>query len=270
MIVRYLNAKLACKCRLAPRDPLPMTTPVTPLGLKRDTLSSQVTRHVLDRIAHEALKSGDLAPSEVQLCQDLKVSRGTVREAYRSLAALGFLEIESGKWRVRGLNSAVLTQVIGFGLRTANITAPQVLQLRRAIEIQAAQLAAQFGTEHQFEVLKSCVAAMSAARGDHSKLIAADVTFHSTLAEATQNPLFALMIQGLRASLEESMEAGLQGMSSREGISSVPTIHEALVERICARDQEGAAKAMAHHFDVPVTAILEAGLSARKGRLRVG
>jgi GntR family transcriptional regulator, transcriptional repressor for pyruvate dehydrogenase complex len=241
-----------------------------PVVLKRDSLSSQVTRHLLDLIAHQGLKPGDLAPSEVQLCQDLKVSRGTVREAYRSLAALGFVEIESGKWHVRGLNPSVLTQVIGFGLRTANITAPQVLQLRRAIEIQAVQLAAQFGTERQFEVLKDCVAAMSAALGDHKKLIAADVAFHSTLAEATHNPLFALLIQGLRESLEDSMGTGLRSMSSREGIASVPAIHQSIVQRICARDQEGSAKAMAHHFDVPVTAILEAGLGARKGRLRVG
>lgn len=247
-----------------------MNTPGSPVALKRDTLSTQVTRHLLDRIAHEALKAGDLAPSEIQICQDLKVSRGTVREAYRSLAALGFLQIEGGKWRVCGLNSSVLTQVIGFGLRTSNITAPQVLQLRAAIEVQAVQLAAQFGTAQQFKVLKACVATMAAARGDHGKIIAADVAFHSTLAEATQNPLFALMIQGLRASLEDSMEAGLRSMGSRQGISSVPPIHEAIVERICARDREGAAKAMAHHFDVPVTAILEAGLGVRKGRTRVG
>lgn len=242
-----------------------MPISITPLRLKKDTLSSQVTRHLLDRIAREGLKPGDLAPSEVQLCQELGVSRGTVREAYRSLAALGFLEIEGGKWRVQGLNSVVLTQFVGFGLRTANITAAQVLQLRRAIEIEAVQLAAQFGTDGQLQVLKGCVATMSAAHGDHKKIVAADVTFHSTLAEATQNPLFALMIHGLRASLRESMEVGLRSMSSREGISSVPTIHQAIVDAICARDGQGAARAMAYHFDVPVAAIMEAGMTARKG-----
>src|SRR5262249_54731106 len=160
-----------------------------------DTLSSQLIRYLLDRIAREGLKAGDPAPSEVQVCQDLKVSRGTVREAYRSLAALGILEIESGKRpRVRGPDASVLTQIIGFALRTAHVSAAQVVQLRRAVEIEAARLAAEHGTEAQFDRLRECVAEMNDAGTDHERIIAADIALHVTLAEATQNPLFTLMI----------------------------------------------------------------------------
>src|SRR6187455_2402230 len=84
-------------------------------NLMRPTLSAQVARHLLDLIAREGLKPGDTAPSEVQICRDLEVSRGSVREAYRTLAALGILEIESGRRpRLQSMNAAVLAQVFGY------------------------------------------------------------------------------------------------------------------------------------------------------------
>src|SRR5882672_280468 len=141
-----------------------MTPAVVALLPKKNTLSSQVARYLLDFIAREQLKEGDLAPSEVQICRDLNISRGIVREAYRTLATLGIIEIESGKWpRVQGLNSSVLTQIIGFALRTAHVSALQVLQLRRAMEIEAARLAALHGAQAQFNRLRECIADMQQA-----------------------------------------------------------------------------------------------------------
>ena len=54
------------------------------------TLSSQVKNHILNLIAEQKLTPGMPVPSEIQLIQKLGVSRGIVREAYRSLAARGF------------------------------------------------------------------------------------------------------------------------------------------------------------------------------------
>jgi len=234
-----------------------MNGAVVPLGVRKDTLSSQLIRYLLDRIAREGLKTGDLAPSEGQVCQDLKVSRGTVREAYRSLAALGILEIESGKRpRVGGLDASALTQIIAFALRTARVSAAQVVQLRRAVEIDAARQAAQSGTEAQFDRLRECVVAMNESGTDHERIIAADVDLHVALAEATQNPLFALMIKGLRGPLEDSMAEGLKGQRTYGELLEVHKAHKALVQRICARDCDGAAQAMARHFDISVAGIM--------------
>jgi len=248
-----------------------MNSTVVQLSVRKDTLSSQLVRYLLDRIAREGLKAGDPAPSELQVCQDLKVSRGTVREAYRSLAALGILEIESGKRpRVRGPDASVLTQIIGFALSTAHVNAAQVVQLRRAVEIEAARLAALHGTEAQFDRLRECVAEMNEAGADHERIIAADVALHVALAEATQNPLFTLMIKGLRGPLEDSMAEGLRGQRTREDLFEVHKAHKALVQRICARDGEGAAKAMARHFDISVVGILSGQFdkksTAKRGR----
>ena len=65
--------------------------------LSRDTLSSQVARYVREHVRAYNLKPGDLLPSELQISRELEVSRGIVREAFRSLAAAGVIEIASGK-----------------------------------------------------------------------------------------------------------------------------------------------------------------------------
>ncbi len=235
-------------------------TSVTPL--KRDTLSSQVSRYLLERISAEGLKPGDPVLSEVQLGRELNVSRGVVREAYRSLAALGILAIESGKTpRVQALKSSVLAQIVGSALRIAQVSAPQVLQLRRALEIETARLAAEQGTAEHFKRLRQCVADMQRAGADHGRLVAADVELHTTLAEATGNPLFVLMLAGLRGPLEDSMALGLKSRRTRAEVLQVPEVHKVIVQRVCAQDGDGAAKAMAHHFDLSVAAILDAGVA---------
>lgn len=224
------------------------------LVVKKDPLTSQLIRYLLDRIANEGLKVGDPAPSEVQVSKDLDVSRGTVREAYRSLAALGILEIEGGKRpRVGGLDSFPLTQTLGFALRMAHVNASQVVQLRRVVEVEAARLAAQHGTGEQFDRLRELVDELAAAGTDHAGIIRADVAIHGTLAEATGNPLFVLVIEGLHGALEESIAEGLKGQRT---LTQVHRAHKELVERVCARDVDGAAAAMEHHFDISVAGIM--------------
>ncbi|UIB73288.1 winged helix-turn-helix domain-containing protein [Escherichia coli] len=83
------------------------------------TLSSQVKNHILNLIAEQKLTPGMPVPSEIQLIQKLGVSRGIVREAYRSLAALGILETHSGKVpRIKKFDDEVLRVVFGFALAT--------------------------------------------------------------------------------------------------------------------------------------------------------
>src|SRR5689334_869715 len=114
-------------------------------NFERPTLSAQVARHLLALVSRERLKVGDLVPSEIKIGKDLQVSRGSVREAYRTLAALGILTIEPGRRpKLRQIDSQFLTQVFDYALNTSQVSLAHVLETRRAIEIQSAQLAARY------------------------------------------------------------------------------------------------------------------------------
>lgn len=221
--------------------------------LERPTLSSKVARHLLDLVNRQRLRPGDLVPSEVQIARELQVSRGCVREAYRTLAALGVLEIESGRRpRLQAISSTVVGQIFGYALNTAQVTVQQVMQTRRAIEIQSVQLAAIHATEAQRRCLRELVAQMRASLDDRARCIAADMALHTTLAEASHNPLNVLLLKALRAPLEESMYVDLGPRRTESELIRLIDAHEAIVDRVCAGDAVGAGAAMSYHFDLSV------------------
>jgi GntR family transcriptional repressor for pyruvate dehydrogenase complex len=171
---------------------------IAPLhSLERPTLSAQVARHLLALVNREQLRPGDTVPSEVQIGLDLKVSRGSVREAYRTLAALGILEIEGGrKPRLKAIDPHVLAQVFDYALTTAQVSVAHVIETRRAIELQTAQLAARYATPEQRRQLRELVGQMRSAGSDHARRVACDTAIHTVIAEASGNPLNSILLDG--------------------------------------------------------------------------
>lgn len=228
---------------------------------ERPTLPTRVARHLLDLISRDGLKPGDGVPSEVQICRDLEVSRGSVREAYRTLAALGILEIGNGRRpRLMQMSAHVLAQVFGYALSTAQVDATHVIEMRRAIEVQGAQLAARHANDAQKRCLLELIATMRAALSDrdHARRIAADMAIHTTLAEASLNPLNSLLLAALRAPLEQLMHIDYGARRSEAELIRVVDAHESIVARVCAGDAVGAGAAMSYHFDLSVASMSRA------------
>jgi GntR family transcriptional repressor for pyruvate dehydrogenase complex len=229
--------------------------------LQKPTLSAQVARHLLDLVAKEGLRPGDLVPSEVQICKTLGVSRGSVREAYRTLAALGILEIESGRRpRLQSMSAHVLAQVFGYALSTAQLNPTHVIETRRAIEVQGAQLAARNVTDAQRITLKDLVGQMRSAVGDrdHARRVTADMAIHTTLAEASCNPLNPMLLAALRAPLEQVMSIDLGSRRSEAELIRIVDAHEVIVDHVCSGNAVGAGNAMAMHFDLSVGSMSKA------------
>ncbi len=221
--------------------------------LERPTLSAQVARHILELVNRERLRPGDRVPSEVQIGRDLQVSRGSVREAYRTLAALGILEIESGRRpRLRQIDPKVLAQVFDYALNTAQVDVAHVIETRRAIELQTAQLAARYATEAQRCTLRELVAQMRSVATDHVLRVASDMAIHSVIAEASGNPLNSLLLSAMRSPVEASSRIHFDDNRTERELIRVIDAHEAVVARICAGDPVGAASAMSYHFDLSI------------------
>lgn len=230
-----------------------MESPTSLSSLERTTLSAQVARHLLELVNRERLRPGDRVPSEVQIGRDLQVSRGSVREAYRTLAALGILEIESGRRpRLRPIDPKVLAQVFEYALNTSQVEIAHVIETRRAIELQTAQLAARYATEAQRRTLRELVEQMRAAGTDHARRVASDTAIHTVIAEASGNPLNSLLLKALRSPVEASSRIHFDDTRTESELVRVIDAHDAVVERICAGDSVGAVSAMTYHFDLSI------------------
>ena len=226
-------------------------------------LSDRVAHHLMDHIRTNRLASGERLPSEVRLSADLKISRGIVREAYRALRSAGILEISNGRSpRVGALRSTALIHLLQHALATQQASPEQALDLRSAIEVRAAELAAEKRSDHDIEVLARAVRGMKRARRDIDLFVRHDVHFHECLGTATGNPLFALISSALGEAMATSVRAGLESRSDQAQVLRVVEQHQDIVDAIAAGDPKRAGEGMTRHFEEAQRAL--AGARARK------
>ena len=235
------------------------------LPLASNTLSTQVRDYILTLIARQKLTPGMPVPSEMQLIQELGVSKGVVREAYRSLAALGVLETKSGKVpRIKAFDSSVLQFIFAFASVTEQVTPAQILSVRRWLEIGCVQMAALNGDDDDFAALRQEMALIRDEFSDTERFIQHDLNFHLLLSRCSKNPLFSILLQALHEQLTHSMLAGLEAQRNADEYEGrIIELHQRICDCVCSRDANGAMKAMADHFSLAVDALLDVHIPDR-------
>ena len=213
-------------------------------------LSERVMQYLVKHIHDNDLKPGDRLPSEIQVSGDLGISRGVVRQAYHSLRTAGILEIAMGRSpRVGELSHAAFTPLLAHALSTEQVSVQDVLELRFAVEVHAAELAAIHRSSWQVEALNKLVEGMRKTVKDLDRFARIDVRFHQMIGKATGNALFEIFSRTLHGSLESSIRTGLRSRSTLAQIAQIVDTHQAIVDAIEAQQPSRARKLMARHFD---------------------
>jgi GntR family transcriptional repressor for pyruvate dehydrogenase complex len=222
----------------------------------KGTTVDRVTTVLVDHIRRHRLAPGSVLPSEVQMSTDLGVSRGAVREAYRSLSQAGLVEITNGRSpRVGLISKRALLQLVEHALWTQQASIEQILDLRRSIEEHAAALAAVHRTDEDVEQLRRAVAGLRAAGRRTEPYVRADIRFHEIIGRATGNPLIALVTGGLREAMGTSIRVSLAGRQSEAELSRVVATHARVVDAIEAGRAADARRLMARHFDEALASV---------------
>ncbi len=148
-------------------------------------------------IANVGLEIGERLPSERHLSADLGVSRPILREALKHLAALGIVEAKTGSGTyLRNLISPNDHHIV-MKLESELQTLLQLIQLRRALESEAAALTALNATEEQINELERLVDALEQEHFEQGNATESDKAFHLALYKFSGNPLFFQIIEPL-------------------------------------------------------------------------
>ncbi|WP_213979832.1 FCD domain-containing protein [Sphingomonas sp. dw_22] len=226
-------------------------------GTKAIGLVERVIDYLRDHVASERLRPGAKLPSETTISLTLGVSRPVVREAMRTLAATGLVEMAVGKRAtIVSVDGEMISRVIKNAVLIGQAEAPDILEMRRGIEIAMVALAAERRTEADIAELQAIVAEMPGHLGNAEGYASLDLKLHMTLARATANPLYPLLIEAFRQLIEASMLAGIERWSATPELRRVQDLHEDIVREVVAGNPAGAAAAMAQHFDDALSAIL--------------
>lgn len=159
--------------------------------IQRMSITDSVVANIKDLILSGEYKVNDKLPTEMSLCQELKVSRTCVREALRVLQALGFVEIRPGKGAFVADYEKKMEKSNGVFSNLDNARFHDFMEVRMAIETLSVRLAVERCTSKQLQSLKEIHQAFLEANASHDmiKLIMLDELFHKEIVACTSNPL---------------------------------------------------------------------------------
>jgi GntR family transcriptional regulator, transcriptional repressor for pyruvate dehydrogenase complex len=226
------------------------------------SLVSRVVHDIRRLIRSEGLRIGDPLPSEAALGEQLGVSRAVVREAYRSMAALRLISVGNGRRaRVSEVDPEVLALVIDHGVTTDQVSVQQILDVRRTIEMRTVGLAALRRTDKEAQEIVALAAAMRADFNDMDKVMEHDIAFHETIARASRNPLFALIVGSFHVVTRQTWRIGWLARENDVDRYENVACHEAIAAAIERGNRAGAESLMAEHFDNTVKVLLASGIN---------
>ena len=226
-----------------------------------ESLVSRTVRNVRQFIRSEGLKIGDPLPSEATLGEMMGVSRAVVREALRSMAALGLVDVSNGRRpRVSGMDDSVLALVIDHAVQTNQITVQQILDVRRTIEMRTVGLAAMLRSDREAASITALATAMRRDFSAPDRVMEHDIGFHEAIARASHNPMLALVVGSFHVVTRQTWQIGWSARSTDEARSDSVSCHEAIAAAIAKGDRHGAETYMAEHFDNTVKLLLASGI----------
>ena len=167
---------------------------------------------MIDQLRHEITSGswpiGGRIPTETELSQLTGTSRNTVREAVQSLVHAGLLERRQGSGTYVLADSELAVLV---GRQIAGSRARHVLEVRRALEVGAARLAARYRTDQDASEHHRLIAERNAAahQGDSEAAADADVRLHRAIVRASHNPLLIELYENFVGALNESVRSNV-------------------------------------------------------------
>jgi GntR family transcriptional repressor for pyruvate dehydrogenase complex len=205
----------------------------------------------VEELIFGGLEPGETLPSEGQLAETLGVSRLTVREATRTLATRGLLEISKGRRpRIPAPNGALIGDFFQTAVRRDPRALLDLIEVRRALEVHIAVLAARRATKADIADMEMSINAMRAAEHEPDAFHAADVRFHENLAAASGNRLLVFLIEAFAEPLRESRLRSFAGHRARGGgIDDVVQQHQIILDAVAARNPKASAAAMREHLE---------------------
>jgi GntR family transcriptional regulator, transcriptional repressor for pyruvate dehydrogenase complex len=217
------------------------------MPIARPAISDEIVSRLIRMILDERLRPGDRLPSEHELASRLAVGRSSLREAVKTLRAMGIVDVVNGNGMFVGEGGASMgSKPLSWGLLMREGGPRELIDARRLVESELASLAALRASAEEIAVMGR-LAATQVAHLNAEEFSRAAVEFHLEIARAARNSVLSYFMEGiqhiLRAWIIDTYEADPQ-----ESVR-VPDEHMPIYEAIRARDACRARDEMAKHVD---------------------
>jgi GntR family transcriptional repressor for pyruvate dehydrogenase complex len=225
------------------------------MALKLDKVSrgphlpTLVASSISREIARGRLKPGDQLPTVQALAETFGVSRNVVREAIARLASEGLVWSQQGRGAFVSEDSKSTVLKIDHDAMQHGDAFSSLFELRGALEVCAAALAADRRTPTDLAAMRLALTTMTAAPYGSVAWLQADLEFHRAIAAATRNDYLVQFIGFVAERVRESILAAGDQHPSEDMAQATLSEHDLILAAIEARDEAAAQQTMQSHLN---------------------
>ena len=167
--------------------------------VKRNTLAQQVMEQIIMLLISGQLKPGDRLPPEMELMEQLDVSRPVVREALSSLETLEVINRKprGGTFVNEKVGSSPFRAMLAISINNL----PAVIEARMTLELGLVTIAAEKITDEKLDELAQTIENIRLNDEDYGMY---DKQFHRIIAYSAKNPIVEGMIESLLIAHEKT------------------------------------------------------------------
>lgn len=227
-------------------------------NLKSESLNTATQEQIKVFIIESGLKAGDLLPTEKALEEQLGISRTSIREALRSLEAIGIVESRQGVGRfLREFNYDAILENLSYNINVNVKDFREIIDVRMALEscfLERVVPRIDENDIHQLYGILDKMAEEVSAGEEEQQLIRVHTEFHLKLYERENNKLLLHLIR-IFATIQRMLTvANRYHTSDRKEFIE---LHRRLVQAIERRDPVLAVDRLVEHFKDVVAWIQE-------------
>lgn len=217
---------------------------------REQRLYERVVGKILELISSGAWKPGFRIPPERELSEAFGVSRTVLREAVKALEARGVLESTTGSGvSVRLADFNMVSQSLETYMQLSNLVDFEIRlnEVRQVLEVEMVALAAgRITPEQKAQLQQICKQMRTGSNLSAKQMAELDFSLHVTLAEATQNELFKVLLAPLINQLRDQIILTWEDFP--RPVNVVLDQHEAIVAAVENGNAEAARQAMTKHL----------------------
>lgn len=227
----------------------------------REALSTVVAKQLRDKIADGTWPVGSRIPTEPQLCVLLNTGRNTVREAVQSLVHVGLLS------KRQGSGTYVIADddlALALSRQVSRSAHHEALEVRRALEVEAARLAAVGRTEREMAVIHTLAERRrnAFADGDVEPMVLSDLSLHQAIVAAAHNALLLSMYENLVDAISSTIRTNVTATPTPPGTAAhdLEHDHDPLIAALAARNPHAAVQAIVDSYSLYLSAAPESSV----------
>lgn len=219
--------------------------------IKTRKIYEEIVEQIRELVMRGDLKPGDKLPSERDLVERLQVSRASIREALSALEMMGLLEVRSGEGTfMRKLKPESVIAPLAWMLSIEKGTLQELLEVRKILEVQAAQLATQRARSEDLYELEEALKDM---RQEilHPELGGekADLRFHYAITRATKNTILILLMDTISDMMQQMLKTSRAKLYAGKYTPNILYMeHAKIYEAIKTKDSLKASEYILEHL----------------------